>query len=160
MKKNLLYAVFAVSLILNALTIFIIATQNPMKVEGQMSWVDLYSNDSNATTKFLNDTLGIKTIGTNKPDNIADKDFDYKIIKADKAAFPLAGVMQITDTYKKEGMKPHSTIYLTVKNYDESAAKLTANGAKAIVENLEAKNMKFGFYTIPGGVEIGIVQYN
>lgn len=159
MKKILLSLILTVSLILNILTVFIIVTQNPMKVEGQMSWIDLYSMDSNATTKFLNDTLGIKVIGTNKLENNFDKNFDYRIIKADTAIFPLAGVMQITDKYKKEGMSPHTSMYLTVKNYDAAAQKFLENGAQAITENMSVKNMKFGFYKIPGDIEIGIVEY-
>lgn len=159
MKKLLLYGVLTVSVILNILTVFIITTQNPMNVQGQMSWNDLYSNDSDATEKFLKDTLGIKVIGMNTLDNNSDKDFNYKILQADKAVFPFSGLMQITDNYKKEGMKPHSTIYLTVKNYETAAEKFKTNGAKAIIENMEVKNMKFGFYNIPGGIEIGIVEY-
>lgn len=159
MKKILLYTLLTVSVLFNVFAIYIIVTQNPMKVEGQMSWIDIYSNNSDATIKFLNNTLDVKVSGTNKPENIADDDFDYRILKANKAVFPFAGIMQITDKYKKDGLKPHSTIYLTVKNYDETSQKFIKNGAKPILENLRAKNMKFGFYKVPGGVEIGIVQY-
>lgn len=88
MKKLLLYGVLTASVILNILTVFIITTQNPMNVQGQMSWNDLYSNDSDATEKFLKDTLGIKVIGMNTLDNNSDKDFNYKILQADKAVFP------------------------------------------------------------------------
>lgn len=153
--KILLYIVLSLSLLLNAFTAYIIIAKNPMKVQGDKSWTDLYTNDINATYKFLNENLGIQVMKT--PDN--GKGFDYRVIKAEKGVFPFAGLMQINEEHKKEGLKPHATIYITVDNYDEMHKKFIEQGAKPQLENFQVNNMKFGIYIIPGGLDIGIVQY-
>lgn len=145
----------AVSLFLNALTAYIVIAKNPMKIQGDKSWTDLYTYDIDATYKFLNENLGVQV--TKTPDN--GKGIDYRVIKAEKGIFPYAGLMQISKEHKKEGLKPHATIYLTVKNYEEMHKKFIEQGAKPEVENLKVNNMIFGIYVIPGGLDIGIVQY-
>lgn len=153
--KILLYVVLAVSLLLNALTAYVILAKNPMKIQGDKSWTDLYTNDIDATLKFLNDNLGVQVVKS--PDN--KMGIDYRVLKAKDGIFPYAGLMQIDEQHKKEGLKPHATIYITVDNYDEMHKRFIEQGAKPEVENLHVNNMKFGIYVIPGGLDIGIVQY-
>lgn len=153
--KILLYTILSISLLLNALTAYIVIAKNPMKVQGDKSWTDLYTYDIDATYKFLNENLGIQTFKT--PEN--GKGIDYKVIKANGGIFPYAGLMQIDEEHKKEGLKPHAAIYITVDNYDEMHKKFIEQGAKALLENYTVNNMKFGIYVIPGGLDIGIVQY-
>ncbi len=154
MKKALFISVLAISLLLNAATAYIIFAKNPMMVQGDKSWVDMYTNDANATEKFLNENLGIKVVK-----NVNDNGMDYRIIQAKDGMFPYAGVMQICDKMKKQNIQPHSTVYFTVKNYDEMSKQFKANGAKVLLDGQVTQGMKFGFFIIPGGVEVGIVQY-
>lgn len=153
--KILLYVILSVSLLLNALTAYVIVAKNPMKIQGDKSWTDLYTNDIDATYKFLNENLDIQVMKT--PEN--NMDIDYRVIKAKDGIFPFAGLMQIDKEHKKDGLKPHAAIYLTVNDYDEMSKKFKGQGAKPEVENIQVHNMKFGIYTIPGGLDIGIVQY-
>jgi len=148
-------SLFLISLLLNIFLVYIIIAKSPMKLEGAMPWVDLYSDDADATLKFLYEKLGIEVSATSKENNI-----DYRIIKAKKGLMPFAGVMQIDEQHRNEGLKPHAAIYLTVKNYDEMHKKFIDSGAISIVENMMIKNMKFGIYIIPGGLDIGIVEFN
>lgn len=153
--KIFLNVALAVSLLLNAMTVYVIFAKNPMKIQGDKSWTDLYTNDIDATYKFLNENLDVQSMAI--PDN--GKGIDYRVIKAKNGMFPYAGLMQIDEKQKKEGLKPHSTIYLTVENYDEMHKKFIKNGAKPQLENFKVRDMKFGIYVIPGGLDIGIVQY-
>lgn len=153
--KVLLYIVLAVSLLLNVFTAYIVIAKNPMKIQGDKSWTDLYTNDIDATFKFLNENLDIQVIKT--PDN--GKGIEYKVLKAKNGIFPYAGLMQINEEHKKEGLKPHATIYITVDNYEEMDKKFIEQGAKPQLQNFQVNNMKFGIYVIPGGLDIGIVQY-
>lgn len=125
-----------------------------MKINGQISWADIYSYDIDATQKFFEKTLDIKVKKVTGQD-----DMDYRLIQAKKAVYPVAGIMQIRSQERKKGLLPHSTLYFTVKNYDEAHKKAIANGAKVILEPRILKNMKFGAYLIPGGGDIMLVQY-
>ncbi len=154
MKKILFISVLTISLLLNAITAYIVFAKNPMVVQGDKSWVDMYSNDADATEKFLNENLGIKTVR-----KIKNEGFNYRIIQAKDGIFPYAGVMQIDAAMKKENVQPHATIYFTVKNYDEMSKQFQKNGAKVLLDAMVMENMKFGFFIIPGGIDVGIVQY-
>lgn len=127
---------------------------NPTKIAGQVSWADIYSNNAVLTSEFLNKTLGIKSEKTENTDGV-----DYTIIKAKKAIFPSAGIMQITDEFKNKGLTPHSTLYFTVDNYEKAEQKMIENGAKILVPVIVKKGMKFGYFLIPGNLDIAIVQY-
>lgn len=150
-----IYIILTVSLMLNALTLYIIVAKNPMKIQGDKSWTDLYTDDIDATYKFLNDNLDIQVVKI--PEN--KKGIDYRVIKAKSGIFPYAGLMQIDEKRKNEGLKPHAAIYITVDDYDEMHKKFIEQGAKPQATNLQVHNMKFGIYVIPGGLDIGIVQY-
>lgn len=154
MKKILLAVVLSLSILMNIVTLYVIISKNPMKLQGEKSWVDLYSSDSDATVKFLNENLGIKVVATSNEGGM-----DYRVIKSESGMFPYAGVMQISEEYKKQGLVPHATIYLTVKDYDKMHKQFLEKGAKAVIENKVIENMKFGIYVIPGGLDIGIIQY-
>jgi len=153
MKKIVFICVLTASLLLNATAAYVILAKNPMKIQGDKSWVDMYTNDADATEKFLNENLGIKVVQTYKDD------IDYRVIKAKGGLFPYAGIMQICDEMKKENVLPHSTAYFTVKNYDEMSKQFQENGAKVLLDGMIKEGMKFGFFIIPGGIEVGIVQY-
>lgn len=154
MKKVLFISVLTVSLLLNALTAYVIFAKNPMKVQGDKSWVDMYTSDADATEKFLNENLGIQVVQTNKENGM-----DYRVIKAKGGIFPYAGIMQISDEMKKENVQPHATVYFTVKDYDKMSKQFQDNGAKVLLDGMVMEGMKFGFFVIPGGIDIGIVQY-
>lgn len=153
--KIFLNIVLAVSLLINAMTAYIIFAKNPMKVQGDKSWTDLYTNDIDATLKFLSDNLDIQV--TKTPDN--GMGIDYRVLKAKNGIFPYAGLMQISEEHKNEGLKPHAAIYITVDDYDKMDKKFIEQGAKPQLQNLKVNNMIFGIYVIPGGLDIGIVQY-
>lgn len=125
-----------------------------MKIDGQHSWIDIYSEDADETLAFLNKTLGIKEISMKN-----EKGVHYKVIKAAKGVFPFAGIMQITQEQKDQGLFPHATIYLTVNDYDAMHDKFVESGAKVQMSHSIVDKMKFGIYVIPGGTDIGIVQY-
>ena len=144
---------FYVLLILLLGMILFFMSMNPMKTEGAASWIDLYSNDSAATIKFLKDNFGIEVVNTSK----SLVNTDYSVIKANKYPFPFAGVMQIPKDNTE--LLPHASIYLTVKDYDKMHERLVKAGAKPVLDHKVAGGMKFGIYIIPGGLDIGIAQW-
>ncbi len=152
--KILLISVLTISLLLNLATAYVIFAKNPTMVQGDKSWVDMYSNDAGATEKFLNENLGIKVVQRNN-----DNGMDYRVIQAKDGLFPYAGIMQICDKMKKDNVVPHATVYFTVKNYDEMSKQFQKNGAKVLLDGMVLQGMKFGFFLIPGGIDVGIVQY-
>jgi len=129
---------------------------NPMKLEGMSSWIEMYSDDALATEKFLHAQFGIKIASRGK----SVSGDNYFIIQAAKSFWPFAGIMQI-DRKKagQEKLYPHTATYFTTADYDATHKKMLAAGAKPILACYVAGGMKFGVYIIPGGVEIGLVQY-
>jgi len=154
-KQVLLISALTISLLLNALTAYVVFAKNPMKVVGDKSWVDMYTDDVDATEKFLSENLGIKVV---KRSNESDG-MDYRVIQAKDGLFPYAGIMQICDKMKADNVKPHSTVYFTVKDYDAMSKQFQEQGAKVLLDGMVLEGMKFGFFIIPGGIDIGIVQY-
>jgi predicted enzyme related to lactoylglutathione lyase len=124
-----------------------------MKLDGGMSWVDIYSVNPPETIEFLDEVFGIKVVETTKDDF-----GEYNVIKTKGQLFPFAGIMGLPEM---DGVKalPGSMIYLTTKDYAATAEKMKAAGATAQIENMVAGGMLFGVYEIPGGVFIGIAQY-
>ena len=147
---------FYALLVVVALMVFVFIKANPMLNQGASSWIDLYSNDAAATVKFLQDNFGIKTVtNTQTIDGV-----DYTVIKADGQLWPFAGVMQIAKKFKDMGLSPKATIYLTVKDYEKIHAQLVEAGSKPVMDHIVGAGMKFGIYIIPGGLDIGVVQYD
>ncbi len=128
---------------------------NPMKNNGAMSWVDVYSNDPTATLKFMNDTFDIRVTETSV---VPDGGGDYNVIKSKGSLWPFAGVMKAPEMHGHK-VPAGTMIYLTVTDYAMMSAKMVANGAKPIEEDIVAAGMRFGVYEIPGGLTIGIAQY-
>jgi predicted enzyme related to lactoylglutathione lyase len=124
-----------------------------MKLDGGMSWVDIYSDAPADTIAFLDKTFGIKVVDTTKDDF-----GEYNVIKTPGQLFPFAGIMGLPEMPGAKAV-PGAMIYLTVKDYAASAEKMKAAGAIPRVENMVAGGMLFGVYEIPGRVAIGIAQY-
>lgn len=128
-----------------------------IKLQGETCWTDLYSDNADATIKFLSDNLGIEVVNGSKEDV-----GNYKIIKTKEGAVPHAAVSQLDELHKEKGVVPHSVPYFAVKNYDEMHKKFMESGAKSIVDNVlkQDMNLKYGIYIIPDGLDIGIVEFN
>ena len=146
---------FYISTILLIVVIFVMFKLNPTLNQGSASWIDIYSNNSVETMQFLSDNFGIEKDEVVKTEGGQD----YVIIKSSGSLLPFAGIMQMNDDMKKQGFVPHSTIYLTVKDYEVIHKKIIADGAIAVIDHKHANNMIFGIYIIPGGLDIGIIEY-
>ena len=134
---------------------FMFMRTNPMKLQGAMSWAEMYSTDPTATLTFLNQNFGIRvTQSKDMGDGMI-----YNVIKTPGALWPFAGVMGLPKMADGQPVGPQSMIYLTVTDYDAAHAKMIESGATAHAVGQIAEGMKFGVYTIPGGVTIGIAQY-
>lgn len=141
------------ALLIAASWIFI--KSNPMKNEGAASWVDIYSAAPDETVTFLGNVFGIKQV---KSEDSA-QGMDYKVIKANGQLWPFAGVMGLpTDGFGQKA-QPGTMIYLTVKNHAEMSQKMIDNGATLTFGPKIAGGMEFSIYEIPGGLYIGIAQY-
>jgi len=128
---------------------------NPMRNQGAMSWAEMYSEDPAATLFFLNRTLGIRVADTTKtPDGMI-----YNTIRARRQIWPFAGVMGLPRIAEGEEAQAGTIIYLTVRDYEAAHEAMIENGAIAHRAFEVAEGMKFGIYTIPGGVTIGVAQY-
>ncbi|MCL2331830.1 MAG: hypothetical protein FWC61_04815 [Proteobacteria bacterium] len=128
---------------------------NPMKNTGAASWTDFYSSDPAATMKFLNDNFGITAEQSKESaDNMV-----YYVLKAKGQMWPFAGITDVPMLPDGTKVNQHTTVYLTVKDYAAMHQKMLAAGATAVVADKFAGGMKFGIYTIPGGITIGIAQY-
>ncbi|MCL2538636.1 MAG: hypothetical protein FWF34_01635 [Alphaproteobacteria bacterium] len=129
---------------------------NPMKNEGAASWTEFYSSAPAETMQFLKDNFGISN---EKFSETAAGGMDYHSLKARGQFWPFAGVMEVPTLPDGSKPAPHTIVYLTVKDYDATHAKIVAAGAKPLFANEYAAGMKFGVYLIPGGLTIGIAQY-
>jgi predicted enzyme related to lactoylglutathione lyase len=135
--------------------VFLFVRNSPVKAVGAGSWIEYYSEDTAATIKFLNENFGIQTVSTTQtPDGM-----EYTIIKSGRQLWPFAGIMGLPKDAAGEAVPPSSLVYLTVKDYDSAHQKMIETGAVADMTSKIAGNMKFGIYTIPGGITIGIAQY-
>ncbi|MCL2748668.1 MAG: hypothetical protein FWE50_01190 [Alphaproteobacteria bacterium] len=137
--------------------VFVFIRSNPMKNEGAASWTEFYSNAPEETMKFLSDNFGIKS--EKFADGAENNGMDYFSLKAKGQFWPFAGVMDNTKLPVEGKVPPHTMVYLTVKDYDATHAKIVAAGAKPLLESQYAAGMKFGIYEIPGGLTIGVAQY-
>lgn len=128
---------------------------NPMKNTGAMSWIDIYSDAPAETIGFLNENFGIHVTKS----SVTPTGQTYNVIKAKGQLWPFAGIME--NPIQADGVKAPAgtTIYLTVKDYDAAHEKAIASGAIPHATHMKVEGMYFGFYMIPGGVGIGIVQY-
>jgi len=129
---------------------------NPMKNEGAASWTEFYSDAPSDTMKFLNDNFGITS---EKYKEAEENGINYYSLKAKGQFWPFAGVMDMPTLPDGTKVPPHTMVYLTVKDYDATHAKIIADGAKPLLTDEYAAGMKFGIYEIPGGLRIGIAQY-
>ncbi|MCL1902156.1 MAG: hypothetical protein FWG18_00835 [Alphaproteobacteria bacterium] len=156
-KKLRFYKIgFYTLLIIVILGGWVFVRANPMKNEGALSWSEFYSAAPEETLSFLNNTLGIQyeKFGETTPMGL-----DYFSMRARRQFWPFAGVIGLFTLPDGTQIKPHTIAYLTVKDYDATREKFLAGGAVEILGNQMAAGMKFGIYTIPGGIEIGIAQY-
>ncbi|MCL1785978.1 MAG: hypothetical protein FWG39_02400 [Alphaproteobacteria bacterium] len=129
---------------------------NPMKNQGAMSWAEMYSDNPAMTLHFLDKTLGIKVSDTIKMNDGSI----YNAVKARGQFWAFGGVMGLPTMQDGTQVAPGSMIYLTVKDYDKSHEAMVEYGAVAHLVGQVAEGMKFGVYTIPGGVTVGIAQYD
>lgn len=137
--------------------VWVFIRANPMKNEGAASWTEFYSDAPAETMKFLADNFGI---GAEKfADGAENNGMDYFSLKAKGQFWPFAGVMDVTKLPIEAKVPPHTMVYLTVKDYDATHAKIIADGATAMLVGEYAAGMKFGIYQIPGGLTIGVAQY-
>ena len=146
---------FYVLLVLLILCAGLFMKTNPMKTTGAPSWLDIYSDAPAATIGFLSDNFGI-TVTKTTPTTIGS---DYHIIKASGQLWPFAGIMETPSLPGGTRVPAGTVVYLTVLDYAAAHEKAMASGATAVMADMKAEDMTFGYYIIPGGVTIGIVQY-
>lgn len=145
---------FYIFLISTLALLFILLRMNPTKLNGALTWSDIYSNNSRATIDFFSTVFGSKAQPIEMPDNL-----EYTILKAPKSLFPSVGIMQITDEFRGQGLLPHSTPYFSVTDYQTTHQKMLENGAKVLRPAMVKNGMKFGIYLIPGDLDIAIIQF-
>ena len=147
---------FYILLSLVAAMVWVFIKVNPMLTEGANSWLDLYSADAPATLSFLEKHFGV----LQKDKKLSASGSDYYLLKAQGQLWPFAGLMQIGEYEKGLGLAPRASIYLTVKDYASKHKELMDAGAKPIIDNKEAGGMRFGIYVIPGGIDLGVVEWD
>lgn len=145
---------FYIFLVTTLVLAFLLLKMNPTKLNGQLTWSDIYSNNSSATVNFFSTVFGTQAQKVEMPDNL-----DYTMLKAKKSFFPSVGVMQITDQFREQGLLPHSTPYFAVTDYEQTHQKMIENGAKVLRPAMIKNGMKFGIYLIPGDLDIAIIQF-
>lgn len=154
MQKFHLIGFYVLLALVIVMAIYIRKT-TPYLIKGGISWSDVYSNNANATADFVKKIFNMSV----KTQDFQGDSMDYRLVKADGALFPTFAIMQITDEYREKGMLPHSTLYFTVKKYDDVHKAMLENGAKVLVEPQTKNDMHFGIYLIPGDVDIAIIEY-
>jgi predicted enzyme related to lactoylglutathione lyase len=136
--------------------VWIFMKSNPMKNEGASFWVDIYSAAPTETVDFLGRVFGIQQV---KSQDLAQEGMDYKVIRANGQMWPFAGVTGLPTDDTGMTAVPGTMIYLTVKDHDASSKKMIENGAKMTFGPKIVDGMAFSIYEIPGGLYIGIAQY-
>jgi len=144
---------FFVLLIIVIAMLWLFMRVNPMMNEGSPSWIDISSKSPDETIRFMNNVFGISVMHETKT---ASSGLDYKVVRGPGQIWPFAGVMPLPD----KDFEPQSMIYITVRDYDAANKKMIQNGAKPILSDQKAAGMRFGIYIIPGGIHLGIAEWN
>lgn len=147
---------FYVLLVLVILFGWVAVKSNPMTNMRAFVWTEFYSENPAETLAFLQDNFGISVVSTSE--NMLGG--EYNVIQKSGALWPFAGVMDLPTLPDGSRVPPHTIIYLTVTNFDSAHDRIVAAGAIAHVSHKEAGGMKFGIYTIPGGLVVGVAEYS
>ena len=118
-------------------------------------WTEFYSSDSEKTLAFMEKNFGIKKVATTE----SAGDIKYNVIRPAGSLWPTAGVMDIPVLPDGSQISPSTMIYITVENYHAAHDKIVADGAVPHIVGQVAGGMRFGVYTIPGGLVIGVAEY-
>ena len=129
---------FGIELILIVVMAFVFIKASPMKNQGAISWGEIYSNNSVETTRFMSELFDFKNTGEN-----------------DQRLSPNVDVRELTGNDDV----PHSVMYFTVTDYNAIHKKIIEMGATPVAIYKYTHGARFGIYKIPGGINIGIVQW-
>ncbi|MDR0423513.1 MAG: hypothetical protein LBH46_02880 [Rickettsiales bacterium] len=122
----------------------------PFRNDGQQIWTDIYTEDLEKTSAFFINTLEIAT---------QPADDNKVFLKSKNGIMNFASVISLDSSLKENGLTASSIIYLNVSDFDKYHEKFIENGAEEITVNLDEER-RIGIYNIPGGVTIGIIQFN
>jgi predicted enzyme related to lactoylglutathione lyase len=134
---------------------------NNFKNEGAVSWTDIYSQNPAATVRFLNDAFGVEVVENDDDEKEGTDRDNYTLLKSVGQMAPTASIADVSVLSKLSvnNTMPQGIVYFTVNDYADSHLKIVGLGAKVVLADNYAGGAKFGIYTIPGGVNVGIVQW-
>lgn len=117
---------------------------------GLITWSELISSDVAASTKFLEDVLGVTTAPMpNAPG-------EYTMVMVEGA--PVAGLMQRPE---KMGEVPsHWMVYFEVRDADLAAAKAAATGGTVVVPPFDPGPGRIVVLQDPQGATFGVIASN
>lgn len=117
---------------------------------GEIHWSEYCSDDAKATLDFCQDLFGWQVM-------FEPSDNQYFLKHGDN---PMVSIFQRDENVKKDGLPPHVSNYVAVKDYESTLSKAVDQGAEIIMENEHPSgNHKLAVLKIPGNLILQIVEY-
>jgi len=121
------------------------------EMHGAFSWTELLTSDVAAARKFYGELLGWKIR------DMEGSSMGYRIISTGEQ--DVGGMMAIPD--KAKGMAPAWGTYVTVKNVDETTARVKALGGKVLSAPQDIPGVgRFSVIQDPQGATLSLITYS
>ena len=125
------------------------------KPVGKISWSELISTDFETSCTFYQELFGWKA--TVVPGR---GDAQYALLTTTDDREPFAGILEMPEHPKLNGMPSCWQTYVTVSDLDFSVTKATAIGAQVVVPVMDIPNIgKIAAVKSPEGAVISMIQY-
>src|SRR5215472_3424201 len=124
-----------------------------MSDHGRFIWYELITPDTAGAKRFYGDVIGWTAQDMPMPDGGAEP---YSILSA--SGNGVAGMMNLGEPMKAEGMPPNWTGYVCVDDCDAAAAKVKSLGGSVMREPLDIPGIgRFAIVADPSGAVIAIM---
>ena len=125
-----------------------------MSDHGRFIWYELITPDTGAAKRFYGDVVGWTAQDMPMPDGGGEP---YSILSANGNG--VAGMMNLGEPMKAEGMPPNWTGYVCVDDCDAAAAKVKSLGGSVLREPLDIPGIgRFAIVADPAGAVIAIMK--
>jgi predicted enzyme related to lactoylglutathione lyase len=125
-----------------------------MSDHGRFIWYELITPDTSGAKRFYGDVVGWTAQDMPMPDGGAEP---YSILSANGNG--VAGMMNLGEPMKAEGMPPNWTGYVCVDDCDAAAAKAKSLGGAVLREPLDIPGIgRFAIIADPAGAVVAIMK--
>jgi len=122
---------------------------------GGISWSELITTDFDTSCNFYQELFGWKATKVPGRGGV-----QYALLTKDDDREPFAGILEMPEHPKRNGMPSCWQTYVTVSDIDASVAKAMTIGAQVVMPVREVENIgKIASVKSPDGAVISLIQY-